>query len=141
MPYSYLEHVSDIGIRAEGSSLKEAFTSGAEAMLGVIFELSTVEETKGVTFVASAPDLPLLFVETLNEMLFIQDKHGLALKRLESKDIKKSDSGYLFVGRLFGEPIDLEKHTAKTEVKAATYSGLSYKETEGKHVFECILDV
>lgn len=40
-----------------------------------------------------------------------------------------------------GEPVNLEKHTVKTEVKAATYAGLSYEKKEGRHIVQCILDV
>jgi SHS2 domain-containing protein len=142
MPYSYIEHLADIGIHAEGSTIEEAFESGAEAMLNVMFDLSTVNVTENITFGVDGPDLPLLFVEVLNETLSIQDRHGLAFKRLTAGEIKKMDNVCRFIGTAYGEPLDLEKHTVKTEVKAATYSGLSYKKVdEGKHVLECILDV
>jgi SHS2 domain-containing protein len=59
-----------------------------------------------------------------------------------AKEIKKLDNGCRFIGTAYGEPLDLEKHIVKTEVKAATYAGLSYKKVaEKKHVLECILDV
>jgi SHS2 domain-containing protein len=81
-------------------------------------------------------------VEVLNETLSIQDTHSFAFKRLAAGEIKKLDNVYRFIGTAYGEPLDLEKHTVKTEVKAATYSGLSYKKVaEDKHIFECILDV
>lgn len=141
MPYSYLEHISDVGTRAEAETLDGAFESGAEAMLNLIFDLSTITVTEDITFGVEAGDLALTFVETLNEILFIIDRHSLALTKLKAVQIKQTDGGYLFTGTVLGEPFDLEKHTVKTEVKAATYSGLSYKESEGKHVFECVLDV
>src|SRR3990172_5434524 len=126
MPYSYMEHVSDVGIRAEGKTLEEAFESGAEAALNVMFDLETIEHTIKITFGADAPDIATLFVEVLNETLSIQDRHGLALKKLETNEIRKIPSGYIFIGTLYGEPFDREKHGVKTEVKGATYSGLKY---------------
>jgi SHS2 domain-containing protein len=142
MPYSYIEHLADIGIHAEGATIEEAFESGAEAVFNIMFDLATMNITEDVTFGVDAADLQLLFVEAINETLSIQDIHGFAFKRLETKEVKKMDDLYRFIGTAYGEPLDLEKHTVKTEVKAATYSGLSYKKADdGNHVFECILDV
>src|SRR3989304_3382372 len=106
MPYSYMEHISDVGIRAEGKTLEEAFESGAEAALNVMFNLETIEHTIKITFGADAPDLAALFVEDLNEALSVQDRHGLALKKLEADDIRKTTAGYIFIGTLYGEPFD-----------------------------------
>jgi SHS2 domain-containing protein len=142
MPYSYIEHLADIGIRAKGATVEEAFVSGAEAVLNIMFDLSTIDITENITFGIDGADLQLLFVEVLNETLSIQDIHGLAFKRLTTGEIKELNDGFRFIGTAYGEPLDLEKHAVKTEVKAATYSGLSYKKgSEGEHVFECILDV
>ena len=44
-------------------------------------------------------------------------------------------------GKAFGEKINSEKHEIKTEVKAATYSGLKYEEKEGKHYIQFVVDV
>ena len=141
MPYSYMEHISDVGIRAEGKTLEEAFESGAEAALNVMFDLETIEHTIKITFGADAPDLAALFVEVLNETLSIQDRHSLAVKSLKVDEIKKTAAGHIFIGTLYGEPFDREKHEVKTDVKAATYSGLKYYEKDGLHVFECVVDV
>jgi SHS2 domain-containing protein len=141
MPYAYLEHISDVGIHAEAETLEKASEAAAEAMLNVMFERPAVEETIAITFGVDAADIPALFVEMLNELLSIQDRHGLAIKRLKTVEIKKTPRGYRFMATAYGEALDIEKHGIKTEVKAATYSGLLYKEDEGKHIFECVLDV
>ncbi len=142
MSYSYLEHRADIGIRAEGGTLEEAFESGVEAMLNVMFDLDTIKESMSVSIRAEAADIALLFVEVLNEVLSVQDRDGLALKRLEAEGIRESERGYEFRGLAYGEGFNPERHRVKTEVKAATYSGLDYKRTEeGIHVLQCILDV
>jgi len=141
MPYDYMEHVSDIGIRASGKTLEEAFEAGAVAMLNAMFDIKSVSTELSVTFGVSAPDVPALFVETLNEILFIQDRHSLALNGLQVKEIKKEGDGRALTGRVTGEPFDPDKNEIKTEVKAATYSGLSYREAEGQHVLECVIDV
>ncbi|HHL40121.1 MAG TPA: archease, partial [Deltaproteobacteria bacterium] len=62
MPYTYLEHGADVGIRSEGRRLEEAIEAGAEAMLGVMFDLDSVRERIAVTIRAQAPTPELLFV-------------------------------------------------------------------------------
>lgn len=141
MPYIYLDHEADVGIQAVGGTLEEAFEEGAMAMFNVMFDTSTIEEKKRVSIQCEARDIPLLFVEALNEILYKQDINGLALCRFEVGRIERMDGVFRLRGSAWGEPINLDKHTVKTEVKAATYSGLNYEEREGKHILQCILDV
>lgn len=142
MPYSYIEHTSDIGISAAGADIKEAFESGVEAMLSVMFDLATVSEKQSVEVAAEAPSIELLFVEVLNEVLSLQGRDSLALKRLHAVEIVESVGRCSFKGTAHGEPFDREKHDVRTEVKGATYSGLRHTTGEdGAHTLECILDV
>ena len=141
MSYTYLDHEADVGIRAVGSTLEEAFQEGAKAMLNYMWDISTIEEMQDVSIECEARDIPELFVEALNEILFKQDVNGLAISRFKVEEIKKADERYKLKGVAFGESLDFDKHTVKTEVKAATYAGLRYEEKEGQHIVQCILDV
>lgn len=142
MGYTYLEHVSDVCLRAEGRTLAEAIESGAEAMFNVSFDLETIAENKTVAINAEARTPELLFIEVLNECLSLQAIGELALKRLLTKEIKKLDNGLSYAGAAYGEPFDRGKHTVKTEVKGATYSGLTYNNgAGGTHMLTCVLDV
>jgi len=141
MPYTYLDHEADVGIRAIGSTLEEAFQEGAKAMLNVMWDISKVDERQNVSIECGARDIPELFVETLNEILSKQGIEELVIARLRVDKIMNVDGRYEFKGTAFGEPLNFDKHTVKTEVKAATYAGLRYKEKEGRHIVQCILDV
>lgn len=142
MPYTYLDHEADVGIRATGSTLKEAFEQGAKAMLNVMWDISKVEQRQNVSIECAAGDIPELFVEMLNEILFKQDVEGLALARFQVDEIKKQpDDKYKLRGTAFGEPLNLDKHTVKTEVKAATYAGLKFEQKNGEYMLQCIVDV
>ncbi len=133
--------MADVGIQAIGSSLEEAFQDGAKAMLNCMWDISTISERQDAAVECEARDIPELFVETLNEILFKQDVEGLALDRFQVDDVKKVNDRYKLKGTVYGEPFDLDKHTVKTEVKAATYAGLRYEEKQGQHMVQCILDV
>lgn len=142
MPYSYFEHISDIGIEAVGSDIGSAFEAGAEAALNVMFDLDTIEEKEPVDIIAEAADVEMLFVEVINEVISIQGRDELALKRLKTGKITSRDGKLAFSGAAFGEKFDPVKHGVKTEVKGATYSGLYYNGGKGgEHVLRCILDV
>lgn len=141
MPYTYLDHEADVGIRATGSTLEEAFEQGAKAMLNVMWDISKIDERQNVSIECEARDIPELFVEALNEILFKQDVEGLALARFQVGEIKNINGRYKLKGTAFGEPLNFDKHTVKTEVKAATYAGLRYEEKEGRYMVQCILDV
>ena len=142
MPYRYFEHISDIGIEASAPTLEGAFEAGAEAMLSVMFDLATIGRTTRVGISAAAPEVDLLFVETLNEVLSIQGRDELALKTLTGVKITRGDKGYALIGTAVGEGMDLTRHGVRTEVKGATYSGLSYNGgAGGAHVLRCVLDV
>jgi SHS2 domain-containing protein len=142
MPYKYFEHISDIGMEASAPTLEETFIDGVEGMLSVMFDLETIGEEVSVEISAEAPEVDLLFVETLNEVLSVQGRDDLALKKLTGVEITRTGGLFTLTGTARGEGMDLERHGVKTEVKGATYSGLFYNNGEGgMHVLKCVLDV
>lgn len=142
MTYSYIEHVSDVCIRADADSLAKAIESGVEAMLNVTFGLDTIEERVSVAISASARTPELLFVEVLNEVISMQGLRELAIRRIETRAIDTHGNAMYYTGTAYGEEFDRKKHEVRTEVKGATYSGLSYNNGEGgTHTLTCVLDV
>jgi SHS2 domain-containing protein len=141
MPYTYLEHLADVGIMSTGATLEEVFESGAEAMLNVMFDLDTIEYKSETPITCEAENIEMLFIEVLNEMLSRQDIEGIAIKGLKRGKVEERDGIYHFRGAAGGEPFNAEKHSVKTEVKAATYAGLEYRVEKGQHILRCILDV
>jgi SHS2 domain-containing protein len=139
MAYKYLEHEADVGILAIGNTLEEAFSEGAKAMFGVMVDIKGVEAKKEIEIECNAKDIPSLFVEWLNELVHKRDTEDMFFSKFKI-EIEKND-GYKLIGKAIGEKIDLKKHEVKTEVKAATYSGLKYEEKGNKHQLQCILDI
>ncbi|MDH4226391.1 MAG: archease [Deltaproteobacteria bacterium] len=136
-----MEHTADIGIRAEGAALEEVVEAAAEALLNSVFDLESVSSSISVSFGAEAPDEAAAIVEALNELLFIIDRHSLAVKRLRTVKVIKKAGSVLIIAAAHGEPFNEQRHEVKTEVKAATYSGLKYEEKDVTCSFECVLDV
>ncbi len=141
MAYSYLDHEADVGIRAEGNTLEEAFCEGAKAAFNVMVGLDEVNPKEKVEIHCESKGIDLLFVEWLNELLSLADMNGLLFSRFEVDKIRKKGEMYIIDGLAFGEKIDQQKHKLKTEVKAATYSGLKYEVKGKRHYLQCVLDL
>ena len=130
-----------MGIRAAGATMEESFEEGARAMLNVMFDLDLIDEREKFCFEAEADDIAGLFVEFLNEILYRKDTSGFALSRVKVAKIEKTGVIYHLNATAYGEPLNIQKHDIKTEVKAATYAGLKFERKDDKYILQCILDV
>lgn len=141
MPYQYLEHTADLGIRAIGDTLQEAFEQGAQAMLDATADTGAVKTTLTCQVTCSAPDIPALLIEWLNELLYQAEVHHALWQSARVDRLHQAEEEWTLEGVAEGEPLDPERHEFHTEIKAATYSGLSYRQDEGRHILECVLDL
>jgi SHS2 domain-containing protein len=141
MSYSYLDHEADIGIRCTGQSLKEAFEEGGRAIFNLMADPEEVEPLISCKLECRAAGVDTLFVEYLNEILSLSGRKEAVFSRVEIAEIGKCEEGYYLKGSLRGEAIDPSRHRLKTEVKAATYFGLEFTETEGLVTLQCVLDL
>ena len=141
MPYEYLDHTADLGIRAVGNTLQEAFHQGATAMFSAIADIQPLAPQLACPVTCSAPDVAALFVEWLNELLYQAEVRNALWQSAHVTHLEQTESGWTLEGLALGEPLALDRHTLHTEVKAATYAGLAYRQTEDKHILECVLDL
>ncbi len=141
MPYRHLEHEADMGIEGIGATIEEAFQQGALAMFAVQVEPESVDKRDEIAVKVSAEELGELFVELLNELLAQADLNDLVLAELHIDELKETDGGWELRGKARGEPINRDKQQLKTEVKAATYSGLSLTECPDGYHIQCVLDI
>ncbi len=142
MPYEFLEHGADVGIRAWGKSLEEAFASAAEALFDIIVDVKKVEPKESVDIQCEGTDIPALFVEWLNTLLTQSDISGLVFGDFKNITITPlAYNLYKLHAKASGEKLDAEKHNIKVEAKAATYHGLKYETKDGMHYLQCVIDV
>jgi SHS2 domain-containing protein len=155
MANAYWEHYShpaDIGIRGFGPSKEEAFAQAALALTAIIADLKTVEPKEEVKIRCQEQDDELLFVDWLNALIYEMATRQMLFSRFEvriDKPAVKPQAEYLaprFTGglsaRVFGEKIDVKKHSPAVEVKAATYTDLKVgQDKNGDWVVQCVVDV
>ena len=128
--FEFIDHTADVGIRAYGVDMKEAFANAAKGMFSLITELDEVEEVEHRDIELFATDQENLLVEWLNELIYLFDAENIIFKRF---DITHLSDTHL-KARGYGQKVDSSKHTLKTGVKAATYHMLKIDKSNGAKV-------
>lgn len=139
--YEFVEGAtSDLCFVARGETLEEAFAAAAEALLAATLdEPATVEDRERRRVALDEPDLELLLLRFLNELVYLRDAEQLLLRvgrlRIQTNDSARLDA------ELRGEPVCRERHALATEVKAATAHALRVRATEDGWEVSITLDV
>jgi SHS2 domain-containing protein len=141
MPYEYLDHQADLGIRGIGATPQEALSEGAQAMLAAMANIDQIAGQQQFVQRCVARDIPSLFVEWLNELLYQREVNDVLFASARVTRLERSDQGWILEGIALGEPLDADRHEIHTEVKAATYYGLDYCVSQDRYVIQCVVDV
>jgi len=141
MPYEYLDHTADLYIRGIGQTPREALSAGADAVLAAMADVDKIVPRQEFAQHCTAADIPSLFVEWLNEILYQREVEGVLFASARVIALEEDEKGWKLEGTARGEPLDADRHEVFTEVKAATYYGLEYRREAQQYVIECVVDV
>lgn len=133
--YDFFDHDADVGIIGKGATIEEAFTEAAQAMFSTMsdFRHAGPDQTVEISFVESDPEIAL--VTYLNSLLAEARKQGLNLHHFQ---LFRSDDHWEGISR--GKAWS-EKEDRGTEVKGATLTMLSVRETSDGWEARCVVDV
>ncbi len=135
--FEILEHTADIGLRAWGATLKEAFENAATALVAVMVELEDIEPTVTYPIAAAGEDDESLLVNWLSEVLYYVDARRVVLRRFHVAQFGDGRAA----GQAWGEPRDPDRHRPKVIVKGVTYHQLKItRRAEGCEV-QVFLDI
>lgn len=136
--WEHFGHGADIGVRGVGQTMAEAFAGAAEALTSVVCTLADVRPATAVEVTCRAPSADLLLVDWLNAIVFEMATRRMLFSRF-TVDI---DDGGLR-GRMWGEPVDPNRHQPAVEVKGATLTELRVERRtdDGAWIAQCIVDV
>jgi len=140
MPFEYLDHTADIGIRGIGKTVEEAFCEAARAIFNLMVDLEEIVPEEAVHVTVEARQLDLLLVEWLSTLLAKKDLEGLLLSRFHV-ELREMENGFSLRGMGWGEPLDLKRHQPKTEVKGVTYAGLRVQKEDERWLAQCVVDI
>ena len=138
MSFKLLEHATDAFIEITASDLKEAFTLAGNSIVETTLERETIEEKEERTISVAGKDLRYLLFNWLEEVIFQLITEGFAIHRFKMDIEKKSE--YELIATAYGEPIDLQKHHFKVEIKAPTFHLMEISEGK-KVVMRFLLDL
>lgn len=135
--WEHYPHQADVGVRGIGATKAEAFEQAALALTAVVAELETVEPSDPFEISCEAENDELLLVEWLSRIVYEMSARRMLFSRFD-----------VFVGdkhlkaRIWGEPINAEKHRPAVEVKAVTYYDLAVTQSaDGQWIAQCVVDV
>lgn len=129
--YEIIEHTADVGIKAFGKNISEAFENAAKGMFDIITDNSEIESVGQYDITLDAPDLEQLLVDWLSELLFLNTSKNLVFGFFKVElDEKKNHLS----AKVFGEKYNISKHKIGVEIKAVTYHMLEVKNKRPYHV-------
>lgn len=136
MPYKLTAHTADEGIEAWGEDVEEAFAATILGMFAVIGDPDKVERREIKAVVAEGETPERLIFNLLDECLYVHSvDNWLAGRVLVSLDDGSATA------QMEGEPIDHDRHTDLTEVKAPTKHGLKVDVGEDETRVQVLFDL
>ena len=125
--YEYFEATADIGFKAYGKTLNEAFENAGIAMFNIITDTSGVSPKTEISFELTSEDKVSLLYDYLEELLF---HHEIDFMLFSEFHVEIDENLHL-KAEIKGEEINWDKHERKTEIKAVTFHKMDVIETDG----------
>ncbi|MCK5635886.1 MAG: archease [Thermoplasmatales archaeon] len=129
--YELIDHTADVGLKAYGKTLSEAFENAAKGMFDIITDSSEVESIGQYDIELEASNLEQLLVDWLSDLLYLNTARNLVFGFFKVDLDEKSNKLNAII---FGERFDLSKHKIGSEIKAVTYHILEVKNKKPYHV-------
>jgi SHS2 domain-containing protein len=122
--YEFIEHTADIGLKAYGKNISEAFENAAIGMFDIITDCSEINNVGQYDIILHASDLEQLLVDWLSELLFLNSAKNLVFGffkvELDMENLSLS-------AHVFGDKYNISKYKIGVEIKAVTYHMLEIK--------------
>ena len=138
--YRFLDHMTDAIIEAYGSTLEEAFENAAKALCDTMIDLKTVRGEREIKLSAIGNDLYSLLFDWLDKVMLLLVADRIAMSQFSVK-IKQHNSDYLLEGITRGEPLELDRHHYKVEIKAVTYHEMEIRQEKDMITTRFLLDL
>jgi len=139
--FEFLEHTADAYIAAYGESLEEAFENAALATFEVMTDVEKVKpEAEDLVEVEAHDEYSLLY-SWLEELLVRFETTNNLYCRFKISSIEKTPSGLKLRAKIWGEPLNLERHLGKVGVKAVTYHRMEIVKKPKAITVRFILDI
>lgn len=127
--FEYFDVTADIGFKAYGKNLNEAFENAGLAIFNIISDTSNISPNIVKSFEINSDDEVSLLYDYLEELLFYHEVDFMLFSEFDV-DVSKSDGEYNLKAEIKGEHIDWDRHERKSEIKAITFHKMDVKKTD-----------
>ena len=134
--YEYFEVTADIGFKAYGKNLNEAFENAGLAIFNIISDTDGINPTKEISFEITSEDNVSLLYDYLEELLFYHEVEFMLFSQFDVE----IDGDFHLKATIKGEPIDWNRHERKTEIKAITFHQMEVRQN-GIAELQAIVDL
>ena len=149
--FEILDISGDVGIKAFGKDLEEAFIHAALGMFSLITNLDTIKDKKAIDVTVKSDFLDGLLVSWLNELIFHFDTYGFIGRKITIAEITppphlqgggiEEGVGYTLKATVYGEEFEQQRHEGKLLIKAATYHKLKIEKVREMFEIHVIFDI
>lgn len=141
-PFEFVEGVTaDLTFVARGPTLEQLFAAASEALLAAsVADPARVEPRESHPLALEEPDLELLLLRFLSELVFLRDARKLLL-RAAQLHVTAEPGPARVTGVLRGERFDAARHELAHDVKAVTAYGLAIARDSAGYWVRVTLDV
>jgi SHS2 domain-containing protein len=133
--------MTDAFIEAYGTTLEEVFENAAMALCDTMIDLKTVIPKREFKLSAKGNDLYSLLFNWLDGVMLLLVADRIAMSHFSLKITHNNDNSYLLDGTTTGEPLELNRHHYKVEIKAVTYHEMEIKQEENIIIARFLLDL
>jgi len=134
MTYEMLEHTADVGFRATGETISDAFESATRAFADIVAYEDPSDATDEVRVEVEAEDTEALLFDYLARLIYVQDVEGIVVV---DADAEATDDPPRVVATLSVAPL----RRGLMDIKAPTYSEMRAEHDDEGWTLEAVLDI
>jgi SHS2 domain-containing protein len=140
--YQEFEHTADVGVEIYGKTIEELFKNAGYALFEMMVDTTTIIPNITRTVQLTGTDTETLLMNWLRELLYLCSVYQEVYAEFEvnlSPGLQTSVCS--LDAQISGEPLDLEAHAFRKEIKAITYHQFAVTHDHGLWKARVILDV
>jgi SHS2 domain-containing protein len=139
--FEILDHTADAYIRANGTTMQEAYENAALSMFETMTDSGKIAQTQEETVEVEAEDQYALLYNWLEALLIKFETENMLYSKFQISDWKENTETFKFTAKIWGEKYNSKKHPQKVGVKAVTYHRMVVIREPERVVLEFILDI
>jgi len=143
--FDFLEHMSDVYVRAYGGDILELFENSGLALFDTMTNIDLLNPVVEKHIGVEGHDMESLLYRWLESLLVLYYSENLMCGGItvEKLHIERGGNGpvYRLEARALCEEFDYSRHEARVEVKSPTYSLMRILKLEDKWVAYFVLDI